>query len=148
MSLTDYGYQAGDSFSHATAEGYKQANKYWGIPGAASGAGQYISDNKIKSILFPAAVASTVFTAMHVKAGYISAAEASGFLAKTSDYFVGINRAMAASLPEFIGTGVAGQIVAGLIMAIATAAVAYGTYKAGSYLKDVAVNACSSENHK
>ncbi|RDD35611.1 hypothetical protein Wcon_00198 [Wolbachia endosymbiont of Cylisticus convexus] len=141
MPLTSYKYKDGESFSHAIAEGFRNAGKCWGIPGAASGAGQYIKDNKLRTALFSVAVASVVFTAMHMKAGFVSAAEASGFLAKTASYFVGTNQAIAASLPGFIGTGVAGQIVAGAIMTIAAAAVLYGTYQIASKLKDVAVEA-------
>ncbi len=83
-----------------------------------------------------------------MKAGFVSAAEASGFFAKTASYFVGTNRAMAASLPGFIGTGVAGQVAAGAMMAIAAAAVLYGAYQVASKLKDVAVDVCAYRNEK
>ncbi|WP_341810435.1 hypothetical protein [Wolbachia endosymbiont (group A) of Volucella bombylans] len=149
MALTNYEYAKGDGIFHAISKGYIQAEKYWGIPGAAGGAGQYAMHNKGRTALFPLAVASVVFTAMHMKAGFVSAAEASGFLAKTASYFVGTNQAIAASLPGFIGTGVAGQIVAGAIMAIAAvAAVAavYGTYQVASKLKDVAVEASKEKD--
>lgn len=145
MALTRYNYEQEHSVFHAISAGYEQADKYWGIPGAASGAGQYAMHNKWRTALFPLAVASVVFTAMHMKAGFVSAAEASGFLAKAASYFVGTNQAIAASLPGFIGTGVAGQIVAGAIMAIAAAAVLYGTYQVASKLKDVAVKACEGK---
>ncbi|WP_264339467.1 MULTISPECIES: hypothetical protein [unclassified Wolbachia] len=145
MALTNYEYRKGDGIFHAISEGYIRAEKYWGIPGGAGGAGQYAMHNKGRTALFPLAVASVVFTAMHMKAGFVSAAEASGFLAKTASYFVGTNQAIAASLPGFIGTGVAGQIVAGAIMAIAAAAVLYGTYQIASKLKDVAVEALKGE---
>ncbi|MDE5057625.1 hypothetical protein OZD61_02315 [Wolbachia endosymbiont of Drosophila bocki] len=141
MALTDYKYEEGDGIFRAISEGYMKSEKCWGIHGAAGGAGQYAVHNKGRTALFPLAVASIVFTAMHMKAGFVSAAEASGFLAKTASYFVGTNQAIAASLPGFIGTGVAGQIVAGAIMAIAAvAAVAavYGTYQVASKLEDVA----------
>ncbi len=142
MTLTNYEYKDGDGVFHAISEGYKQAgNEHWGVTGAAGGFGKYIKDNKLRTALFPVAVASVVFTSMHMKAGFVSAAEASGFLAKTASYFVGTNQAIAASLPGFIGTGVAGQIVAGAIMAIAAIAVLYGTYQIASKLKDVAVEA-------
>ncbi|MDE5060584.1 MULTISPECIES: hypothetical protein [Wolbachia] len=140
MTLTNY--KDGDGVLHAISEGYKQpGNEHWGVTGAAGGFGQYIKNNKLRTALFPLAVASVVFTAMHMKAGFVSAAEASGFLAKTASYFVGTNQAIAASLPGFIGTGVAGQIVAGAIMAIAAIAVLYGTYQVALKLKDVAVEA-------
>ncbi|WP_038198984.1 hypothetical protein [Wolbachia pipientis] len=148
MALTSYKYAKEDSIFNAISKGYIQAEKYWEIPAAASGAGQYAMNNKGSTALFLLAVASVVFTAMHMKAGFISAAEASGFLAKTASYFVGTNQAIAASLPGFIGTGVAGQIVAGAIMAIpAIAAVAavYGTYQVASKLKDVAVEPLKEE---
>ncbi|MDE5061952.1 hypothetical protein [Wolbachia endosymbiont of Drosophila tsacasi] len=142
MTLTNYKYKDGDGVLHAILEGYKQpGNEHWGVTGAAGGFGQYIKNNKLRTALFPLAVASVVFTAMHMKAGFVSAAEASGFLAKTASYFVGTNQAIAASLPGFIGTGVAGQIVAGAIMAIAAIAVLYGTYQVALKLKDVAVEA-------
>ncbi|WP_353275992.1 hypothetical protein [Wolbachia endosymbiont (group A) of Pipizella viduata] len=146
MALTNYKYKEGDGIFHAISEGYKKPdNGHWGVTGAAGGLGQYIKDNKLRTALFPVAVASVVFTAMHMKAGFVSAAEASGFLAKTASYFVGTNQAIAASLPGFIGTGVAGQIVAGAIMTIAAAAVLYGTYQVASKLKDVAVEAWKGE---
>ncbi|WP_423348897.1 hypothetical protein [Wolbachia sp. wLmal] len=145
MALTNYEYRKGDGIFYAISEGYMQAEKYWGIPGAASQPGQYAMHNKGRTALFSLAVASIVFTAMHMKAGFVSAAEASGFLAKTASYFVGTNQAIAASLPGFIGTGVANQIVAGAIMAIAAAAVLYGTYQIASKLKDVAVGALKGE---
>lgn len=129
MKVTDYECQAEDSFTHAIVEGYKRAPQYRGIPGSISGAGQYVGNHKIRSILFTAAVASTVFTAMHVKAGYINAAEAYGFLAKTFSYFVGLNEAMAASLPQFIGTGIFGQVVAGVMMGITAGTAAFVLYK-------------------
>ncbi|WP_264736067.1 hypothetical protein [Wolbachia endosymbiont (group A) of Rhinocyllus conicus] len=142
MALTKYNYKQGDSVFRAILEGYKDPdNEHWGITGAAGGLGQHIKNNKLRTALFLLAVASVVFTAMHMKAGFVSAAEASGFLAKTASYFVGTNQAIAASLPGFIGTGVAGQIVAGAIMAIAAAAVLYGTYQVASKLKDVVVEA-------
>lgn len=145
MTLTNYEYQEGDSVFHAILEGYKQADDYWGIPGAAGGAGQYAMHNKWRTASFLVAVPSIVFTAMHMKAGFVSAAEASGFLAKTASYFVGTNQAIAASLPGFIGTGVAGQIVAGAIMIIAAAAAVYGICQIASTLKDVAVEAWKGE---
>lgn len=146
MALTKYNYDPEHNVFYAISKGYKEAgDEHWGITGAAGGFGQYIKDNKLRAALFPLAVASVVFTAMHMKAGFVSAAEASGFLAKTSSYFVGTNQAIAASLPGFIGTGVAGQIVAGAIMAIAAAAVLYGTYQVASKLKDVAVEACKGK---
>ncbi|WP_065094697.1 MULTISPECIES: hypothetical protein [unclassified Wolbachia] len=146
MALTKYNYEQEHSVFRAISEGYTQAgNEHWGVTGAAGGFGQYIKDNKLRTALFPLAVASIVFTAMHMKAGFVSAAEASGFLAKTASYFVGTNQAIAASLPGFIGTGVAGQIVAGAIMAIAAAAVLYGTYQVASKLKDVAFEACKGK---
>ncbi|CAN2137449.1 hypothetical protein [Wolbachia pipientis] len=138
MALTNYEYRKEDGIFHAISGGYMQAEKYWGIPG---GAGRYAMHNKGRIALFPLAVASVVFTAMHMKAGFVSAAEASGFLAKTASYFVGTNQAIAASLPGFIGTGVAGQIVAGAIVAIAAVAAVYGTYQVASKLKGVAVRA-------
>ncbi|WP_265017414.1 hypothetical protein [Wolbachia endosymbiont (group A) of Epistrophe grossularia] len=142
MALTEYNYEQEHSVFHAISEGYKNPdNGHWGVTGAAGGLGQYIKDNKLRTALFPVAVASVVFTAMHMKAGFVSAAEASRFLAKTASYFVGTNQAIAASLPGFIGTGVAGQIVAGAIMTIAAAAVLYGTYQVASKLKDVVVEA-------
>ncbi|WP_338482482.1 hypothetical protein [Wolbachia endosymbiont (group A) of Ophion costatus] len=146
MALTNYKYGKGDGIFHAISEGYIQAEKYWGIPGGAGGAGQYAMHNKGRTALFPLAVASVVFTAMHMKAGFVSAAEASGFLAKTASYFVGTNQAIAASLPGFIGTGVAGQIVAGAIMAIAAVAAVCGTYQVASKLKDVAVEASKGKS--
>ncbi|MBA8756046.1 hypothetical protein HCR15_02805 [Wolbachia pipientis] len=136
MAFTDYKYEEGNSIFYAISEGSRQGKKYRGILG---GAGQYAMHNKGRTALFPLAVASIVFTAMHMKAGFVSAAEASGFLAKTASYFVGTNQAIAASLPGFIGTGVAGQIVAGAIMAIAAVAAVYGTYQVASKLKDVEV---------
>ncbi|WP_265040006.1 hypothetical protein [Wolbachia endosymbiont (group A) of Trypoxylon clavicerum] len=141
MALTKYNYEQEHSVFRAISEGYTQAgNEHWGVTGAAGGFGQYIKDNKLRTALFPLAVASIVFTAMHMKAGFVSAAEASGFLAKTASYFVGTNQAIAASLPGFIGTGVAGAI-----MAIAAAAVLYGTYQVASKLKDVAFEACKGK---
>ncbi|NEV49128.1 hypothetical protein EUZ93_01195 [Wolbachia pipientis] len=146
MALTKYNYEPEHSVFCAISEGYKKAgDEHWKVTGAAGGFGQYIKDNKLRTALFPLAVASVVFTAMHMKAGFVSAAEASGFFAKTSSYFVGTNQAIAASLPGFIGTGVAGQIVAGAIMAIAAAAVLYGTYQVASKLKDVAVETCKGK---
>ncbi|MFP3032692.1 MAG: hypothetical protein ACEY3M_16780 [Wolbachia sp.] len=145
MALTKYNYEQEHGALCAILEGYRQADDYWGIPGAAGGAGQYAMHNKWRTALFPVAVASFIFTAMHMKAGFVSAAEASGFLAKTASYFVGTNQAIAASLPGFIGTGVAGQIVAGAIMIIAAVAAVYGTYQVASKLKDVAVEACKGK---
>ncbi|WP_265035995.1 hypothetical protein [Wolbachia endosymbiont (group A) of Anomoia purmunda] len=145
MALTKYNYEQEHGVFHAISEGYKRADDYWGIPGAASGAGQYAMHNKGRTASFLVAVPSIVFTAMHMKAGFVSAAEASGFLAKTASYFVGTNQAIAASLPGFIGTGVAGQIVAGIIMTIAAAAVLYGTYQIASKLKDAIVEACTGK---
>ncbi|WP_341822885.1 hypothetical protein [Wolbachia endosymbiont (group A) of Clivina fossor] len=146
MVLTKYNYEREHSVFRAISEGYKKPdNGHWRVTGAAGGFGEYIKDNKLRTALFPLAVASVVFTAMHMKAGFVSAAEASGFLAKTASYFVGTNQAIAASLPGFIGTGVAGQIVAGAIMAIAAAAVLYGTYQVASKLKDVVVEAWKGE---
>ncbi len=143
MALTEYNYEQEHGVFRTILEGYRQAGgEHWGVTGAAGGFGQYVKDNKLRTALFPLAVASVVFTAMHMKAGFVSAAEASGFFAKTASYFVGTNRAMAASLPGFIGTGVAGQVAAGAMMAIAAAAVLYGAYQVASKLKDVAVEGC------
>ncbi|WP_264702518.1 hypothetical protein [Wolbachia endosymbiont (group A) of Volucella inflata] len=146
MALTKYSYEQEHGVFRAISEGYKQAgNEHWGVTGAAGGFGQYIKDNKLRTALFPLAVASIVFTAMHMKAGFVSAAEASGFLAKTASYFVGTNQAIAASLPGFIGTGVAGQIVAGAIMIIAAVAAIYGICQVASKLKDAVVEALKGE---
>ncbi|BEP32411.1 MAG: hypothetical protein WBIAU2_06380 [Wolbachia endosymbiont of Drosophila biauraria] len=135
MTLPNQGSSAFDDISEEST----QTGKYPRILGVSSEAVQYPMHNKGRTALFLLAVASVVFTAMHMKAGFVSAAEASGFLAKTASYFVGTNQAIAASLPGFIGAGVAGQIVAVAIMAIAAVAAVYGTYQVASKLKDVEV---------
>lgn len=145
MALTKYNYEQEHGVFRAILKGYRQAGDYLGILGAASGAGQYAMHNKGRTALFLVAVPSIVLTAMHMKAGFVSAAEASGFLAKTASYFVGTNQAIAASLPGFIGTGVAGQIVAGAIMIIAAVAAIYGICQVASKLKDAVVEELKGE---
>ncbi len=53
MALTNYEYEKRRNVFHAISEGYQQADDHWGIPGAASGFGQYVINNKLKtSVVF------------------------------------------------------------------------------------------------
>ncbi|NSX83242.1 hypothetical protein GOM44_01985 [Wolbachia endosymbiont of Atemnus politus] len=66
MALTDYKYKKRDGFFSAISKGYQQADDHWGIPGAASGLGQYIINNKLKIagvvlVLSAAALTATYF---------------------------------------------------------------------------------------
>ncbi|MGL9726632.1 MAG: hypothetical protein ACR5KV_09210, partial [Wolbachia sp.] len=72
MSLTNYEYRNRDSFPHAIAEGYKEAKKYWGIPGAASGTAQYAKHNYGKT----ATVIGVILAASLTTAYFLSPAYA------------------------------------------------------------------------
>lgn len=53
MALTNYEYEKMHNVFRAISEGYQQADDHWGILGAASGFGQYVINNKLKtSVVF------------------------------------------------------------------------------------------------
>lgn len=53
MALTNYEYEKRHNVFRAISEGYQQADDHWGILGAASGFGQYVINNKLKtSVVF------------------------------------------------------------------------------------------------
>ncbi|WP_338406377.1 MULTISPECIES: hypothetical protein [unclassified Wolbachia] len=114
MALTNYKYNKGDGFFHAISEGYQQADDYWGIPGAASGFGQYIINNKLKIagiILAFSAIALT--TAYFMSPAYAAFVDTTG--AKIA-MFVG------PAIAKLSALAVAHPLAASLIIAISVVA--------------------------
>ncbi|GFQ76585.1 uncharacterized protein GF1gp20 [Trichonephila clavata] len=116
MALTDYEYKKGDGIFHAISEGYKQADDYYGILGAASGAGQYAMNNKWKTAATFAAIA------------VVTSLTAAYFLSPAYAAFVGTVGTKAATLVSPAITAVsaflvAHPLVASLIVVAAVAAV-------------------------
>jgi len=142
MVLTNYKYQSGDSFPHAIAEGYKEAEKYWGIPGAANGAGQYAMHNKGRT----GAIALVTLSVVALTAAY--------FLSPAYATFVGTVGTKAATLVSPAITAmsafaVAHPLVASLVVLAAVAALIAApvlAYKNGSKSEEIkALNSNISE---
>ncbi|WP_419214737.1 hypothetical protein [Wolbachia endosymbiont of Rhagoletis cingulata] len=120
MPLTNYEYRDGESFYHAIAEGFKKAEKYMGIPGAASGAGQYAMNNKVKT----GAIALGTLLVLGVTAAY--------FLSPAYAAFVGTVGTKAATLVSPAITAmstfaIAHPLVASLVVLAAVAALITAT---------------------
>ncbi|WP_265032983.1 hypothetical protein [Wolbachia endosymbiont (group A) of Sicus ferrugineus] len=113
MALTDYKYKKGDGIFHAISEGYKQADDYWGIPGAAGGFGEYAKNNKLKTT-----VVGGTFLAVALTNAY--------FLSPAYVAFVGTVGTKAATLVSPAITAVSAFLVAHPLVAslIVVAAVA------------------------
>ncbi|MDG7056659.1 MAG: hypothetical protein LKM43_00685 [Wolbachia endosymbiont of Penenirmus auritus] len=79
MVLTNYEYKEGDGVLHSISEGYKQAEDYWGIPGAIGGLGEYAKNNKWKT----AAVVGVV-VAVPLIAAYLLSPAYAGFVNTTA----------------------------------------------------------------
>ncbi|QOD38486.1 hypothetical protein [Candidatus Wolbachia massiliensis] len=79
MTFTNYEYKEGDSVLHSISAGYKQAENYWGIPGAIAGLGEYAKNNKWKT----AAVVGAVVAVPLIAAYFMSPAYA-GFINTTA----------------------------------------------------------------
>ncbi|MCM1000733.1 MAG: hypothetical protein KTV72_00065 [Wolbachia endosymbiont of Melophagus ovinus] len=105
MALTKYEYKEGDSVFHAISEGYKQAEDYWGIPGAIGGLGEYAKNNKWKTF----AVVSVVVAVPLVAAYLLSPAYAGFVNTKAASTYAGMIAggkglyAFAAANPVFTG---------------------------------------------
>ncbi len=114
MALTNYEYKKGDGIFHAISEGYKQADDYWGIPGAAGGFGEYAKNNKLKTTV----VVGGTFLAVALTAAY--------FLSPAYAAFVGTVGTKAATLVSPAITAVSAFLVAHPLVAslIVVAAVA------------------------
>lgn len=112
MALTNYEYKKGDGIFHAISEGYKQADDYWGIPGAAGGFGEYAKNNKLKTTVVG------TFLAVALTAAY--------FLSPAYAAFVGTVGTKAATLVSPAITAVSAFLVAHPLVAslIVVAAVA------------------------
>ncbi|WP_434732194.1 hypothetical protein [Wolbachia endosymbiont of Zygogramma bicolorata] len=114
MALTNYKYKKGDGIFHAISEGYKQADDYSGIPGAAGGFGEYAKNNKLKTtVVLGGAVLAVVLTATY-------------FLSPAYAAFVGTVGTKAATLVSPAITAVSAFLVAHPLVAslIVVAAVA------------------------
>ncbi len=114
MALTNYKYKKEDGIFHAISEGYKQADDYWGIPGAAGGFGEYAKNNKLKTTV----VGGGTFLAVALIAAY--------FLSPAYAAFVGTVGTKAATLVSPAITAVSAFLVAHPLVAslIVVAAVA------------------------
>ncbi|GFY65175.1 uncharacterized protein GF1gp20 [Trichonephila inaurata madagascariensis] len=150
MALTKYKYKQEHSVSHAIAEGYKQADDYWGIPGAAGGFGEYAKNNKLKTTV----VVGGTFLAVALTAAY--------FLSPAYAAFVGTVGTKAATLVSPAITAVsaflvAHPLVASLIVVAAVAALiaapvyAYKNSSKASQIdgvKEEILKACEKEGDK
>ncbi|WP_341820688.1 hypothetical protein [Wolbachia endosymbiont (group A) of Myopa testacea] len=112
MALTGYKYKKGDGIFNAISEGYKQADDYEGIPGAAGGFGEYAKNNKLKTTVVG------MFLAVALTATY--------FLSPAYVAFVGTVGTKAATLVSPAITAVSAFLVAHPLVAslIVVAAVA------------------------
>ncbi|WP_375603807.1 hypothetical protein NOX90_05205 [Wolbachia endosymbiont of Anurida maritima] len=129
MALTYYEYQKRDGFFHAISEGYQQADDHWGIPGAASGFGQYVINNKLKTavvfFVIPSAIALTaayfmspayaVLISTTAKSAYVGMVEGGKGLyafAATNPVFTGLlAAAIVGELLEFLRTSIIANLV-------------------------------------
>ncbi|MDR2045429.1 MAG: hypothetical protein LBP77_00260 [Rickettsiales bacterium] len=100
MALTNYEYKERDGIFHAISEGYKQADDYRGIPGAAGGFGEYAKNNKLKTTV----VVGGTFLAVALTAAY--------FLSPAYAAFVGTVGTKAAALVSPAITAVSAFLVA------------------------------------
>lgn len=114
MILTNYKYKDRDGVFCAILEGYKKADDYWGIPGAAGGFGEYAKNNKLKTTV----VGGGTFLAVALIAAY--------FLSPAYAAFVGTVGTKAATLVSPAITAVSAFLVAHPLVAslIVVAAVA------------------------
>ncbi|WP_253302846.1 hypothetical protein [Wolbachia endosymbiont of Psylliodes chrysocephala] len=114
--MTLKNYKDRDGVFCAISEGYKQADDYWGIPGAAGGFGKYAKNNKLKTTV----VGGGTFLAVALIAAY--------FLSPAYAAFVGTVGTKAATLVSPAITAVsaflvAHPLIASLIIAVSVAAV-------------------------
>ena len=115
MKWTKYKHQNGNGLPYAITQGYKQAEGYWGILGAASGAGQYAMDNKGRT----GAIALVTLSVVALTAAY--------FLSPAYATFVGTVGTKAATLVNPAITAMsnfafAHPLVASLVVLAAVAA--------------------------
>lgn len=115
MVLTNYKYQSGDSFPHAIAKGYKEAEKYWGIPGAANGAGQYAMHNKGRT----GAIALVTLSVVALTAAYFLSPAYATFVGKVGTKAATLVSPAITAMSEF---AVAHPLIASLVVLAAVAA--------------------------
>ncbi|WP_264375003.1 MULTISPECIES: hypothetical protein [unclassified Wolbachia] len=147
MKWTQYKYQNGNGLPYAITQGYKEAEAYWGILGAASGAGQYAMNNKGRT----GAIALVTLSVVALTAAY--------FLSPAYATFVGTVGTKAATLVSPAITAmsafaVAHPLVASLVVLAAVAALitapvlAYKNNNKASQIEEVkqgVLNACVKE---